>query len=116
MSEDVTPVQINFTDDFKRQLRKLAKRYRNIRQDIQPLLDQLQAGNFVGEQIQGIGYPVFKVRVSNSDIQKGKSGGYRVLYYLATPHDVLLLLIYSKMDKADIAANVIRDILKEYYE
>ena len=38
---------------------------------------------------------VFKVRVKNSDNQKGKSGGYRLMYYLKTSFNVLLLAIDS---------------------
>jgi mRNA-degrading endonuclease RelE of RelBE toxin-antitoxin system len=60
----------------------LAKRYRQIKLDIQPVLDQLQSGDLVGDQVQSNGHPVFKVRIKNSDIQKGKSGGYRLIYYL----------------------------------
>jgi len=48
-----------------------------------------------GDQVVGIGYSVFKVRVKNSDNQKGKSGGYRLMYYLKTSFNVLLLAIDS---------------------
>jgi len=34
-------VSISFTFEFKRNLRALAKKYRSIRSDIQPLIDQL---------------------------------------------------------------------------
>lgn len=75
MSSDDSKLKIQFTDVFKRQIRDLAKRYRRIKLDIQPVLDQLQSGDLVGDQIQNTGYTVFKVRIKNSDIQKGKSGG-----------------------------------------
>ena len=53
MSE--TPiVQVKFTDKFKRNLRKLAKKYRSIRQDIQPIIAQLEAGKLPGNRIIGI--------------------------------------------------------------
>ena len=80
MSSDNLELKIQFTDVFKRQVRDLAKRYRRIKLDIQPVLDQLQSGDLVGDQIQNTGYTVFKVRIKNSDIQKGKSGGYRLIY------------------------------------
>lgn len=53
----------------------LAKRYRKIKLDIQPLIEQLEAGEIIGDQVQGTGYTVFKVRIKNSDIQKGKNAG-----------------------------------------
>ena len=65
---------------FKRNLRILAKKYRQIRYDIQPIIEQLQAGNFLGNQIPRTDYTVFKVRVKNNDRQKGKSSGYRLIY------------------------------------
>lgn len=62
----------------------------------------------------GIGYSVFKVRVKNSDNQKGKSGGYRLVYYLKTSVNVLLLTIYSKSEQDDVAAEDLRMIIEEY--
>jgi mRNA-degrading endonuclease RelE of RelBE toxin-antitoxin system len=73
MTDESSSVKIFFSDEFKSRLRNLAKRYRSIRTDLQPLIDDLQAGNFIGDRISGIGYTVFKVRLNNSDIQKGKS-------------------------------------------
>jgi hypothetical protein len=35
-------VEIRFSDEFKNNLRKLAKKYRSIRKDIQPVLEDLQ--------------------------------------------------------------------------
>jgi mRNA-degrading endonuclease RelE of RelBE toxin-antitoxin system len=82
MSDDLSLVKVQFTDVFKRQVRDLAKRYRKIKLDIQSALEQLQSGELIGDQVQKTGYTVFKVRVKNSDIQKGKSGGYRLIYYV----------------------------------
>ena len=68
-------VEIRFSDEFKNSLRKLSKKYRSIRKDIQPVLKDLQQGKFQGDQVANIGYIVFKHRVKNSDNQKGKSAG-----------------------------------------
>jgi mRNA-degrading endonuclease RelE of RelBE toxin-antitoxin system len=80
MPEATPQVEIQFSDDFKSRLRTLAKRYRSIRSDLQPLLDELQSSSFPGDRLTQTGSLVFKVRLKNSDIQKGKSGGYRVIY------------------------------------
>ncbi|WNZ23427.1 type II toxin-antitoxin system RelE/ParE family toxin [Leptolyngbya sp. NK1-12] len=105
--------QIFFSDEFKQRLRILAKRYRHIRSDLQPLLNDLQAGNLIGDH-PGIGYTVFKVRLKNSDIQKGKSAGYRVIYQLKDSVSVLLVTIYSKSDQNDIAVDKIREIIARF--
>ena len=111
MTEETPQIQLVFSDEFKTRLRTLIKRYRSIRTDLKPLLDELQSGNFIGDQIPGTGYTVFKVRLKNSDIQKGKSGGYRVIYQLSSDTYILLVIIYSKSDQDDIPANQIRDLI-----
>ena len=42
-------VELKFSEEFKYKLRYLSKMYRNIRADLQPVLDDLQAGNFQGD-------------------------------------------------------------------
>lgn len=111
MTDETPAIQLLFSDDFKTRLRTLNKRYRSIRSDLQPLLDELLSGNFIGDKIPGTGYTVFKVRLKNSDIQKGKSGGYRVIYQLRGDTCVLLVAIYSKSDQDDIPANQKREII-----
>ncbi|MDF0554541.1 type II toxin-antitoxin system RelE/ParE family toxin [Kamptonema sp. UHCC 0994] len=114
MTDETPQIQLLFSDEFKTRLRTLIKRYRSIRTDLQPLLDELQSGNFIGDQIADTGYTVFKVRLKNSDIQKGKSGGYRVIYQLRGDTYILLVVIYSKSDRDDIPANQIRDIIDRF--
>jgi mRNA-degrading endonuclease RelE of RelBE toxin-antitoxin system len=106
-------VDVWFTLPFKRRLKALAKRYRQIQADIQPIVDELQAGNFVGEQIPGTNVTVFKVRAKNSDIPIGKSGGYRVIYQVLSPEDVLFLLIYAKSDQADVSIEEIKNAVEQ---
>jgi mRNA-degrading endonuclease RelE of RelBE toxin-antitoxin system len=59
------------------------------------------------------GHTVYKVRVRNTDAQRGKSGGYRVIYYLVDREDVLLVTVYSKPEQADIDADQIQQIIEE---
>jgi len=113
---DAPSIQILVTPDFQGQLRKLAKRYRNIRSDLQPLFDDLESGNCPGDQISGTTYTVFKVRVKNSDIQKGKSSGYRVIYQLRDNICILLVTLYSKSDDTTLPASEIREIIDRFNE
>lgn len=114
MQSEPWPIQIALTPRFKRDLRELAKRYRSIRSDIQPLIEQLQAGQIPGDRIAGVKYQVFKVRLKNSNIQKGKSAGYRVIYYLKTEQGIILTTIYSKYDLSDIANETIEEAIAQY--
>ena len=95
-------IQIEISSTFKRNLRTLTKKYRSIRKDIQSVIKQLEQGEQPGDQISGLGYAVFKVRIRNSDNQKGKSGGYRLIYYLKTTTGIILLTIYSKSEQVDL--------------
>ena len=104
---------VRYTEAFKRQLKRLARKYRRIRADVEPVIQSLQAGETPGDQIQGVGRPLYKVRVKNTDARRGKSGGYRLIYYLQTTNDVLLITIYSKTEQADIEATELKQILDE---
>jgi mRNA-degrading endonuclease RelE of RelBE toxin-antitoxin system len=99
---------------FTRNIRTLIKKYRNILNDIQPIVAQLENGETPGDRVAGIGYPIFKLRVKNSDNQKGKSGGYRLIYYLKTNDQIFLLTLYSKSEQDDVVAGDLKDIIEEY--
>ena len=107
-------IEVAFTPEFKRNLRALAKKYPHIRSDVQPIIEQIQRGEFVGDQVQGTDYTIFKVHIRNSDALRGKSGGYRVIYYLKMTTAVILVTIYSKTEQSDISVATIKKILAEF--
>jgi mRNA-degrading endonuclease RelE of RelBE toxin-antitoxin system len=114
MQNDSTPIEIDPSPNFIRDLRDLSKSYRHIKSDLQPLIDQLLQGETPGDRIKGVKSIVYKVRLKNSDVQKGKSGGYRALYYLKSQDKIVLVTIYSKSDRTDIDAATIIDIITQY--
>jgi mRNA-degrading endonuclease RelE of RelBE toxin-antitoxin system len=114
MPNEPSPIEIDLSPRFTRDLRDLAKHYRKIRSDLQALIDQLLQGETPGDRIQGVKSVVFKVRLRNSDIQKGKSGGYRVIYYLKSLDRILLITIYAKSDREDIDLETLITIITEY--
>jgi mRNA-degrading endonuclease RelE of RelBE toxin-antitoxin system len=114
MPSELYPIQVEFTPEFKRNLRALAKKYQHIRSDVQPAIEQIQSGQFAGDRIQGTQYVVFKVRVRNRDIPKGKSAGYRLIYSVPSSTQVVLITIYSKLEQSDISSEQIRRILLEH--
>ena len=106
-------IEVRFTLPFIRRLKPLTKRYRKIQSYIQPIIEQLQNGNLIGDQISGLDFTIFKVRAKNSDIPTGKSGGYRVIYQVVSPELILLLLIYAKSDQADVSPDEIEDAISK---
>jgi mRNA-degrading endonuclease RelE of RelBE toxin-antitoxin system len=106
-------VAVSYSDAFKRQLKRLSRRYRRIRDDIQPIIDRLEAGETPGDRISGLGQILYKVRVRNTAAARGKSGGYRIIYYLQTTTDILLVTIYSKSEQSDIGADELLRIIRD---
>lgn len=75
-------IEIFYADAFKRNARRLLKKYSQFSKDVDNFIQQLQVGEISGDLIQHVGLDVYKARIKNSDNQKGKSASYRVIYYL----------------------------------
>jgi mRNA-degrading endonuclease RelE of RelBE toxin-antitoxin system len=74
----------------------------------------LQTGELPGNRIVGLDRSIYKVRVRNSNANRGKSGGYRLIYYVKTSDRVILVTIYSKSEQEDIDRSEIEDIIAEF--
>lgn len=108
------PIKVFVAEEFFRAARKLQKRYPNILNDVGVLRAQLAAGETPGDRLQGLAYKAYKVRLGNRDARRGKSGGYRVVYYLETTDQVVMITIYSKSDQPDIPAETLRRLIADY--
>lgn len=107
------PVRVVATPHFNRNFKRLRKKYRRIEVDLKPLVAQLEQGETPGNQIQGVKFTVYKVRIPSSDAQRGKSGGYRVIYYLKTADFIFLVDIYPKSERKDIRTGELRRLVEE---
>lgn len=107
-----SPVRVVPAPHFRRAFKKLRKKYPHIGDDIQPLLEQLEQSETPGDRIQGLNAVIYKVRVPNRDAQRGKSGGYRVIYYLHTETFIFLVEIYSKSEREDISIEELSEIVE----
>lgn len=106
-------MDVEYSEAFKRQLKRLSRRYRQIKKDVEPVIDALIDGDTPGDQITGTSHTLYKVRARNSDSKRGKSGGYRVIYYLKTSTKCILVTIYSKSEQGDITPDVLKKLLTE---
>jgi mRNA-degrading endonuclease RelE of RelBE toxin-antitoxin system len=114
MQTEMFPIEVRFAAEFLLDMKHLAKKFRSIRQDLEPLVDELTHGATPGDRVKGVeGYAVYKERLKNTDLKKGKSAGYRVVYCVADTTLVVLLSIYAKTEQADISPNKIIDIIKD---
>jgi mRNA-degrading endonuclease RelE of RelBE toxin-antitoxin system len=106
--------EVVYADSFFKAAARLQKRYPHIEEDAEKLADRLEAGELPGDRIQGLPYRVYKARIRNSDARRGKSGGYRMIYYLETGDKRIIIFIYSKTDQSDIPVETIRRFITEY--
>lgn len=94
---------ITSVDTFKKELKKLSKRYKNIKEDYRHLLETLSTKNIKDISIY-LGKNCYKIRLKNSDNNQGKSSGYRVIYlYIEDELSIVLLSIYTKADFENIS-------------
>ena len=107
-------MKVVLTHSFKQSVKRLGKRFRHVKDDVRSAIEALERIPQLGAQIPG-GDEVRKLRVANSDLMRGKSGGYRLLYQLVEqPEPTLyLLLLYAKSDQEDVTKDELRQLLED---
>jgi len=94
---------INFKllPSFKRKIKKYSKKFKSIKKDLISLQNTLTINPINGVSIKNNN--IFKIRLPNSDLNKGKSSWYRVYYYyLDSENEITLMYIYSKNDQVSL--------------
>jgi mRNA-degrading endonuclease RelE of RelBE toxin-antitoxin system len=98
------------TPEFSKQVKKLSKSYKQIADDLVTLKNELISNPRSGIDL---GRNCYKIRLANSSIPTGKSGGFRVItYYFDQNETIRLLLIYSKTQQDSVSTEEILDVLK----
>ncbi len=98
-------------ESFKKEVKKLQKKYKQISNDLKSLLKELQTNPKAGIEL---GNNCYKIRVQNSSIPTGKRSGFRVVYYYIDSNGVIYLMsIYSKSELENISDEKILEILKD---
>jgi len=102
------------TPSFKHSVRKLQKQFRHVKDDVRVAIQVLLQTPRLGVVIPG-GSGVRKLRVRNTDLTKGKRGGYRLLYYVEDQPvpTIHLLLLYAKSDREDVTRQELKRLLDE---
>jgi mRNA-degrading endonuclease RelE of RelBE toxin-antitoxin system len=105
--------RVDTSDVFKKDLKKLARKYPSVLDQVENLIAELEADERAGDKIPNVGYDVYKVRLKNSSASRGKRGGFRVIYYVRLVDEVFLLTVYSKSQQSDISLEQIRRIIAD---
>ncbi|RLA08762.1 MAG: hypothetical protein DRQ51_01030 [Gammaproteobacteria bacterium] len=103
------PYKIIPTPEFIKNVKNLRKKFKNIKTDIENLSLKLENNPTIGTKLSTNTY---KIRLKNSDINKGKSGGYRVITYIVNQqNEIILLTIYAKSNQEIITDSEIEKLI-----
>lgn len=104
--------EIITTPDFKRELKRLAKRYVSLKDDYIKFLKELHENPLRGKPL---GKGLRKIRMSITSKGKGKSGGARVITHniLASINNgkIVLVIIYDKSEQENISDKEIKKLM-----
>lgn len=83
---------VELTDNFKKEAKRLVKKYRSLKTEIASLISELEENPTKGTPL---GNDIYKIRVAVKSKRKGKSGGVRVLSYVKVVGTTVLLFPYT---------------------
>jgi len=93
---------------FEKDVKKLKKKFPKIKNDLLTFVNELSLNPEIGINL---GENIFKVRVPNSSMPTGKSGGFRIITYYKKDDILYLVTIYSKTEQDNIITDKLRKIV-----
>ncbi len=111
-------VHIRFSLIFLKNIKKLSKKHRSLKSDLQILYAKLNENPYLGEEMaQGF----YKIRVAIKSKGRGKSGGVRVINYVIKKNivnkeeqvSIIVLTMYDKSDKQSMKAHEVKALLED---
>jgi mRNA-degrading endonuclease RelE of RelBE toxin-antitoxin system len=95
--------------NFRKELKKLAKKYPSLKEDFGVLLESLEVNPLQGVSL---GNNCYKIRMAIASKGKGKSGGSRVITFVKISQTtVYLLSVYDKSEKENISDSELKELL-----
>lgn len=105
---------ISTVPDFDREVKRLAKKYKSLRSDLVQFQKDIKQNPYEGTEILP---GVRKIRMAISSKGKGKSGGARIISFIATADiengNIVLLYIYDKSESPNIKTEYLKQLLKD---
>lgn len=101
--------------EFKRQAKRLAKKYHSLKEDLVVLHNELRTNPYIGIEL---GNNTRKVRMAILSKGKGKSGGARVITYVVNKsvdsYNIRLLTIYDKSEIENVSDSYLRMLVDQF--
>jgi mRNA-degrading endonuclease RelE of RelBE toxin-antitoxin system len=102
--------KVTTVDSFEKQFKRLFKKYKSLKQEVEDLLVSLEIDPLQGDYI---GDDCYKIRLGIASKGKGKRGGARVITCVKIVGEtVFLLSIYDKSEKEDLEEKELDKLLK----
>ena len=109
--------KIKVAASFKRQAKKLFKKYPSLKKELRQLEKDLKRNPELGTPL---GQKAYKIRLKITSKGKGKSGGARVITYIETviielveqEKTVNLIAIYDKSETETITTKNLRELIR----
>ncbi len=96
-------IRIEVIDEFKRNFKRLSKKFRTLNVELNELIIGLESNPKLGKSL---GAGLYKIRLASESKGGGKSGGFRVItYYVEETDDseiIYLVTIYDKSEEDSI--------------
>jgi mRNA-degrading endonuclease RelE of RelBE toxin-antitoxin system len=114
--------KIIISPEFRKDAKKLAKKYRSLPRDLEILLREIEENPYAGDRV---GDSSYKIRLAIKSKGRGKSGGARVITYVNIRVEdveeddsvkVTMITIYDKSEIANLPKSVIDQIIKRSVE
>lgn len=111
-------VTIKTIPEFDRRAKRLAKKYKSLKTDLQQLITNLRQVPTHGIEL---GEGVYKIRLAITSKGGGKSGGGRIITYtvkVAKPdiYEVTLLTIYDKSEISNVSDAYTKELVRQAKE
>lgn len=108
-------VLIKTIPEFDRRAKRLAKKYKSMKQDLQKFVESIRKNPLQGTCL---GHDVYKIRMSITSKGGGKRGGARILTYAINATDdgnyeVTFLTIYDKSEIENVSDSYIASLVAE---
>ena len=102
--------KVDTTDNFEREAKRLIKKYKSLKKEIEDLIDELEENPEKGTHIKN---GVYKIRLAVKSKGKGKRGGMRVMTQIKIVKEkVYMFSIFSKGEKNDISDKEIKRLIE----